>query len=204
MTLGTGVFLSSLFLGLIFLYIVTRDRWKWKKIVFRSTALVVGLAIIGSAGFYAYTSYADRAQRAESLWAVSIGETESDVKFAKGEPSKISDSSANNDIRWLYEMEDVGHAVYFQGRKVTRVIALAKERRDLPSVSGISPHASLDDIINKLGPPSYVSRSKNELSRIYSFAKFNVAFGIEQGEIKSVAVGVTEEWPVRLVDEGGP
>ena len=34
MSLGLGIFLSSLFLGIIFLFVSTKDRWNWKKILF--------------------------------------------------------------------------------------------------------------------------------------------------------------------------
>ena len=33
MDVGTGIFLSAIFLGLIALFIGTKDRWKWKKII---------------------------------------------------------------------------------------------------------------------------------------------------------------------------
>lgn len=201
MTLGTGVLLSSLVLGLVWLYVVTRDRWKWKKIVLRSLAFAVGLALITGAGTYAYITYQDRPQVADSLWDIRLGITRSDVKFAKGEPSSAEkDNPSIKDSTWFYKANDVAYGIYFKDDKVARVAAIGK-RSSLPSLPGLTLYETLDTITEKLGAPAYISRSKNELKRIYSFPKFNLALGIERGEVNMVVVGVTDDWPVQLVDE---
>src|SRR6266851_1724366 len=180
MTIGTGVFLSSLFLGLVFLYVFTRDRWKWKKIIFRTVAADVILILLLATSIYGVNWYQERPQRAASLWGVSIGASESDVKFVKGEPSEVEDKDDDGSKRprWTYLSDDVMYVVDFKDAKVTRVATVGNRLR-LPSASGLSALASLDDITKKLGPPSYISRSTNELKRAYSFPKYNVAFGIE-------------------------
>jgi len=51
-TLGTGIFLSSLLLGTILLFWITKDRWRWPRIIYW---LAGGLAaIIGGLAFYNY------------------------------------------------------------------------------------------------------------------------------------------------------
>ncbi len=58
MTLGTGIFLSAAFLGLIFLYHSTKDRWNWTKGAKRLGFLAVGLVVLGgAAGLYAEYFY---------------------------------------------------------------------------------------------------------------------------------------------------
>lgn len=47
MTLGEGLFSSAVFLGLIFLYHSTKDRWNWKKGAKRFGYLVLGLIVLG-------------------------------------------------------------------------------------------------------------------------------------------------------------
>jgi len=55
MTLGLGIFLSSLFLGVIYLFVVTKDRWNWKKILFVWPLIVIlVVGVIGGGGFYIY------------------------------------------------------------------------------------------------------------------------------------------------------
>lgn len=53
MTLGTGIFLSSVFLGLILLFWVTKDRWRWPRIAYWFAGSVA--AII--AAVFAYQNY---------------------------------------------------------------------------------------------------------------------------------------------------
>lgn len=202
MTIGDGLFLSSLFLGVVLLYIFTRDRWSWKKIVVRSIAVVFGLVLVIGFGTYAYVQYENRPQIATSLWNVAIGASPSDVKFAKGEPTEI-DNEVSTKPRWVYKTEHVTYFVEFKEDKVARVMAVG-ERLYLPSVGGVSAYASFEEISDKLGPPSYISRQKDELQRTYSFSKYNVAFGIERGEIQMIAVGVSEASPVRFSNEATP
>jgi len=56
MTVGTGIFLASLVLGVIALFAITKDRWNWAKII-RSLAIAsVGLIAIAVGGFYGWNA----------------------------------------------------------------------------------------------------------------------------------------------------
>ena len=45
MNLGLAIFLSAIFLGSIWLYYITKDRWNWKKI-WMKTLKYLGLIIL--------------------------------------------------------------------------------------------------------------------------------------------------------------
>lgn len=92
MTLGTGVFLSSALLGFILLFVVTKDRWNWRKIGIRLGILVIVIpaAIVG----YLYLSddvsrtfYRLTASKQTELWGIKLGSSKADVLFLKGKPS---------------------------------------------------------------------------------------------------------------------
>lgn len=96
MTLGLGIFLSSLFFGTIALFIATKDRWNWKKIILSLLAiLVVTLGL-----FYAYFLYQDMPKIENSFWEIPLNATKADVKFMKGKPSETKD-----DV-WRYIKKD--------------------------------------------------------------------------------------------------
>lgn len=46
MSIGEGIFYGLVFLGVIYLYIQTKDRWNWKKIVIWIIGLFVGIIVL--------------------------------------------------------------------------------------------------------------------------------------------------------------
>lgn len=202
MSLGEGVFLSSLFLGVILLYIFTKDRWKWRKIVYRSVVAIISLTTVLGVGGYTYFWYLARPQRVDSLWDISIGASQADVTFAKGAPTTIEDGQTASP-RWIYKLADIAYIVDLKNGGVERIIAIG-DSNNLPWIDRISPYTAPEVVLERLGTPSHVSRTKDELTRAYSFSKYNVAFGYKQGKIEAVAVGVTEDRPLELKNEPNP
>jgi len=86
MSLGMGIFLSSLVLGPIALIIGTKDRWNWKKIISWPFAGLIVIAL----GLLIYNTIKERPKVQASFWDISLGATESDVKFLKGAPDAVS------------------------------------------------------------------------------------------------------------------
>jgi len=118
MSLGLGIFLSAVFLGIIALFLATRDRWNWRKIVLRPICAVLVLSILGGIGFYVY----NRPKPQTSFWGISLDSTEADVKFTKG-------TSADSDENlWVYNQtysnsdREATVFVRFQDGKVKGVV----------------------------------------------------------------------------------
>lgn len=88
MEIGAGIFLSAVLLGTVWLYVATKDRWNWKKILLWPLAIVLGLSVIGAAGIYINDWVQDRPKKELGLWGIQLGASIADVKFAKGEPSR--------------------------------------------------------------------------------------------------------------------
>ncbi len=101
MELGTAVFLSAVFLGSVALFIATKDRWNWKKLLLWPLTVVLGLSAIGGAGFYINSRIQERPQKELGLWDIQLGAGPADVKFIKGNPQTETEYYAT----WIVENE---------------------------------------------------------------------------------------------------
>ena len=57
MSVGEGIFYGLVSLGIIYLYIQTKDRWNWKKIVFRFFGGIIGLVLIAVLVDYIFDNF---------------------------------------------------------------------------------------------------------------------------------------------------
>jgi len=94
---GNVDFFVGYLLGVIGLFISTKDRWNWRKIIFRLVLVIAGLLIFLGFGFYVYQSLSDRPEPQTSFWDVSLDSTKGDIKFFKGPPIKGPDAT-----NWFY------------------------------------------------------------------------------------------------------
>ena len=187
MEVGTGIFLSSIFLGTVALFIFTKDRWNWKKIVSFPIIFFVVCVFV----YFSYEKYESRPKKLDVMWGVSLGSTDSDVKFIKGNPSVIEDSY------WVYFLDNdphtVGYIVHFKDNRV-RAVEFVGERFSIPTVNGINGYKELDEAEQILGAPTNISRSKDDLSRIYSFEQLGMYFKAEKGSIHSLGIYDPTKW----------
>jgi hypothetical protein len=180
MELGTGLFLSAVFLGTVALFIATKDRWNWKKIFLWPLGVIFGLGIVGGL----YQQYEDRPRKLKELWGVSINDSAGDVKFNKGEPT-----TRDKDV-WVYrpyETIEGDYVVFFKNDRVRSVMYFGP-MYNAPSLHGVGHYDSPQELDKKLGPPSYVSHTKDELSRIYSYEKFNIVVHFSEGKMSGLGI----------------
>jgi hypothetical protein len=199
MELGTGVFLSAVFLGTVALFIVTKDRWNWKKVFLLPVVTILGLSVIGGTAVYFYNQYQSRPVLQTTLWGIALGASPAEVKFLRGEPSeRISEDT------WQFLLDRIidqgSYFVRFKDGKV-RFIVYHGPQLHAPTIAGISPYSSLQEIENKLGAPSFVSRSNDELRRWYSFDNFNVAALFEKGGVAAIGIYDAQTGPIRFQEE---
>ncbi len=57
MSIGTGIFLSALFLGCIVLYVKSENKAKWRKGILFSLAGLVAAGVIVFVGFFLYDAF---------------------------------------------------------------------------------------------------------------------------------------------------
>lgn len=97
MSAGEGIFYGLIFIGLIYLYLQTKDRWNWKKVIL----WVVGIVFAIIAIFLAYIFIADKLhsgklipqspQVVTSMFDIHLGEKVADAKFRTGGVNKKDD-----------------------------------------------------------------------------------------------------------------
>ena len=178
MSLEIAIFLSSVFLGIIILFISTKDRWNWKKIILWPVLVLIGLSILLGVGYYIYQSISNRPEPQTSFWGISLDSTRGDIKFLKGEPDKDSD-----DENWVYVKE--GKSLFhikFKDNKV-RYIAYDGDFLHGPSIQGVNIGSKHDEVVKKFGKPSYVSISEDELVRILSYDRYHVFFLLKENTV---------------------
>lgn len=87
MTLGTGIFLSTACILIVVLYVVTKDRWRWRRLGTWGIRALVGLCVLWGIA-YAYNSFAPIGRQTE-YDGLRLGMTASEVRYIKGQPSAV-------------------------------------------------------------------------------------------------------------------
>lgn len=200
MTTGEGIFYGLLFLGFILLYVVTRDRWSWKRIAkwFFAALLIVLLGIAVVAGAYHYLDSRPKFQ--SEFWGISPGMSEAEVIFRKGKPDHIEDKET---FHYSASGRNLSYAVRLKNGKARFIAAYTSTDRlyELPSLQGISNHSTLKDIEKKFGKPSHVSNNKDNTLRIVNFLDYGVFFTLEKDAVVNLGVLDPKEGPMRFANE---
>lgn len=183
MTVGTGIFLSAIFLGFIALFVATKDRWKWKKIVLWFVG-IVGLFVIGLFGLLAYDNRPDQPEKLAEFWNIHLDMSQDEVLFRKGKPSFMVDEGPN--AEWLFTF-DKGYANYqfeisFKDNKV-RYVFYRGPSYEAPNVGGLDIGNSQEQLIKAFGQPSSISNSNDSLRRFVHFSKYNLFAGLEMNQV---------------------
>jgi len=183
MTIGTGIFLSSVVLSLVIIFISTKDRWNWKRIILWPTIVLLILAVLGGIGAYVYSNISKRPHIADSFWDISLNKKMADIKFLKGEPTRIDKDN------WFYEFKesnvadsDYTYGVAFRGDKIRSVLYFGPSSFYDPQLQDIKLNDPVEKIESKFGKPSHVSISKDQLMRMYSYSNYHVCFLLGQGK----------------------
>jgi hypothetical protein len=205
MTIGSGLFLSALFLGLVVLYVATRDRWNWARLVKWVVGVPVLLAVIGGLGFWGYTTYQDRPVAHDEFYGLKIGAPRADVRFAKGEPATVDGPD-----RWTYHAgsgsagaDAAVYLVKFTDDKVRYILYTAGSAQIYhPDLQGFELDSKYDAVLKKLGQASHVANSKDGLERILSFDKYKTFFIFRKGEVVAYGVYDTALGPMEFNPKG--
>ncbi|MCZ8131509.1 MAG: hypothetical protein O9284_09425 [Steroidobacteraceae bacterium] len=201
MSVGTGIFLGCLFLGIVALYAVTKDRWRWGTGLKRAS---IGLLVLTGVGVAVAVAWApvsrlvDRPKPFNELNGVKLGASEDDVKFLKGRPAYIC--KIENDPIWtqyVYALEgteeqiETAFLVSFKrdvGAWNVRIVASNGSLLNAPSLDGVSAWDSLEAVQSRFGDPSFVEPSEDGLSRRFYFRPYNLWVTYEQGRMKAYGV----------------
>jgi hypothetical protein len=186
MDIGTGLFLGLLSIGLVWLYVSTRERWRWKRIALWLVGIPLVLGL-GFGGWLWYQEHRESQPRLETeFWELRPGMTADEVLFRKGEPTRKPEWG------WLYEAGALWYSVAIRNGKVRAIEASVRgdSTYALPSLQGIGSYSSQEDIEKKFGPPEYVSVYKDKTNRRLSYTRYGVFFSLAMNRV--VGLGVTD------------
>lgn len=205
MSIGDGIFLSSVLLSIVGLYAATKDRWNWKRIAKWGLALPLAAVAILSLGIWSYSTYQERPAAMAEFEGLKLTSTPADVRFLKGEP--IAKHSTED--QWVYDAhsgsaqpEDAVVLVKFRDGKIRHVTYWANERQIVnPYLLGFSIGSEYEPIIKRLGQPSHISTSANGLNRILSFEQFKIFYDFEQGKVRAFGIFDPSTGPMKYTKE---
>lgn len=187
MTLGTGIFASTVLIVLVIAIRQITLRKKW-KLVGKITAGTVAVCAVIVGCFYAW-NYIESLPPAPSvvteLAGVKLGMSPTDVKLALGEPDTDPDPvSEKGQTRVDYIYLEPGLSITFYGKdKYTTKAEIICTSDQYTKLLGFDNLSTEDAIIQRLGTPSKVSVSKDGLNKIISYKKWKAAFSISKGSV---------------------
>jgi hypothetical protein len=198
MSLGTGIFSAAVLLSIVILFVVTKDRWKWKRIVIGlfsvAVLLVIGAVVVGKWGEQIF----DRPKPFTELGGIKLGASQADVKFLKGLPdAQCTDTEEKDWLLWAYRITaDTGTTPTFlvvtfkEGVGVWTVWVRSDNQAftDAPMLDHINKWSTIEDIDKRFGPPSSVRPSEDQLSRTYAYRKYNLKVDFEKGKLQDYRI----------------
>jgi hypothetical protein len=208
MSIGLGIFLASLYLGTIYLYVQTRDRWNWSRLVARGAALMAGAAIGGAllyGGIVGYEKWQARARVVSAIGPISVGEPWVDVVYKLGKFKDITTPGASKyPNETVYSHETLPLTAYVvKGR----VLYIVYHCRDTASgtygpFNGIRCGADGDAVMKAFGDKVRVlCRNQADLAylRAYDVVDYGIRYIMYSNKVS--AIGVAE--PAELATFSG-
>ena len=193
MSVGAGIFWGLVFVGLIVLYIFTRDRWKWRKVLVRAGLGVVVLAGIATVCIFGYSTYQNRVVPFSDFLGLKLSDTKSDIKFKRGA------SLSQDESLWAYKDKEGNWelVVRFRNEKV-RMVEYVGTCSYCNYLNGLGIGTSYDGLLEKLGEPTLVSTSDDGLMRLVSFSKTNQFFQLAEGKVIGFGIYDPSTGPIKF------
>ena len=198
MTLGTGIFASTVLVLLAIAIWQITARHKWKLAGKIAAGFIAVCAVIGF-GLYAWNYIANLPPAPSvvtELAGVKLGMSPTDVTLALGKPDTASDPSVKDGetrIEFKYSSSDNYSSpdvnIIFYGRdKYTTKVSIVCSADSSIKLLGFDNYSTEASIIQSLGKPSSISVSRDALSKIISFSQWKVAFRISKGFVSEKCI----------------
>jgi len=179
MGVGTGIFLGLVFLGLILLYLKTRQTWNWRRVVGYPALVVALVGGISLAVYGAKSAYDGRVRPVTEFLGIKLTDTQADIKFKKGNPTDV------DDVVWSYRDDQGTYETSFSFKKDNklRVVFYSGKCSYCNHIFDLGMDSTYDAVIEKLGQPENIDISEDSLMRVASFAKLNLLFQFAEGKV---------------------
>ena len=189
MTVGAGIFLAAVVISLTALFIATKDRWNWKKILLWP----LGICVAGGLAMWGYIEYNNRAYEARTLekkgptvqssfWDIPLGATQDDVVFKKGKPTE------KNSETWTYSADEDKYLILFKESRVRLIIQYADSAYPYTEIDGVRVASSTATVTSTFGEPEYVSSSDEGAERTYCYPAYQVVFRLRKDMVSYLGI----------------
>ena len=182
MTVGTGIFLAAIVISVTALFIATKDRWNWKKVLLWP----LGICVAGGLAMWGYIEYQKRFPEKpkptihNSFWDIPLGATPDDVLFKKGKPTE------KNSETWTYSADEDKYLILFKESRVRLIIQFGDSA--YPEIGGVRVASSTATVTSTFGEPEYVFSDEEGAVRTYCYPTYQVVFRLSKDMVRSLGI----------------
>lgn len=191
MTVGDGIFWSTIILVTFASIVLLTKSKRWKTFLKVLTIFVASGVVVG-VGIWGYSKYENRPKVMSSLNGIHLGMSEVDVTLKKGKPDQIAElDTAPDGFRKLLVFKASNDSYTYailRGNKDSMVITDICDKGGYGRVLDFGEYSSEMEVLEKLGEPSNVSINEKGTGKLLSYPQWNAAFEIEKGNIVEVCV----------------
>ena len=206
MAIGTGLFLGLAVWALVWVFVKTMDRWKWRRIILWLALVFVVLPVLGFAAWLGYEYWDSRPRPVTQYYGINLGDSKEDVLYEKGTPVDVEeDPTKDEQFRTIVEVKDIPagksindyHYWVYHGERDSRdpdvTVKFSRQTQRVvsvacytflspycPSLLGAGEGTSEEWFYKTLGPPSRTTL-ENSVKTI-EYAKFNVSYMLTKKE----------------------
>ena len=201
MTLGQGIFWSTVLVVITFAVHQISVRRKWRTAGKFIGACLFALFLV-AASTWGWFAYQNRLQVATELDGISLGMTPLEVRLAKGAPTSEIERDADK-LVFYYRPGSGSETLIFFSKdlgqlRATQICIIQGYER----VLGFGPGSSEKHIVKRLGKPDETSINIDATSKLISFRRWNVSYTIERGRVQDVCISDSEF--IRFANEHSP
>jgi hypothetical protein len=204
MSIGTGIFISALFLGCVLLYIKSENKAKWRKFL----GYLIGIPLVVLLGVLIYQviewqfekrSYQTEAPKETSIKGINLGDSLSDLQFRYGRFTKEKIRNRGYD---LYKVSSV-LTIWTRDSKVEMITYGCEDPPDYTVLGPVQCGDNGEKIIKEYGERNVEIKcfDNDDLRRFYGVEKKKLAFVLERNRVIWLQVNnVQIEKPIGLKD----
>lgn len=211
MSLGLGIFLSTLLISGVLLYRWYGDQWgikrKLKLVAIWSTVIFLFVALVT----WGYKAYENFPRKQNKYYDLSLGMSKDSVKYVMGIPlnvleeskdpkfsgwktdievSKIPDNKSINDYKyWSYDLGEGQPRIdvdFEAGTGKVKSIGCYSGRGFCQSILGIYTGTGEDDVLEKLGKPT--SETIEGVTKTMVYERFGIKLHLEKKKVYMLIV----------------
>jgi hypothetical protein len=200
MSIGTSIFLSALLLGLIYLFLKTRNDWNWRKILIITTviaalAMVIILITIFWDEWFKKSNEVEAEKKysgvIQSYQGVSLGENIANLEFKYGRLKPQGKTLGNVPI---YTIEAKPNLVIYKNQSSDLVDFLGVDcTGSKDSFNGIKCGMNSDELLKQHGDkvkvwcPKELAKDEDPY-RVYDITEFGTRFILSKNQVVHIRI----------------